>query len=95
MKKLRPIGRIENGHFFLDEKKHKDFFKNTTDRFQGDLQKWFDEQIQKKLEKHKSGYFLIYLKRCGRGTVKLTISFDVERYRNENGDIALPISDLW
>lgn len=93
MKKTRPIGRIENGQFILDEKKHKDFFKKN-EYFTESFHKWFEQQIQRKLEKHKSGYFLVYLRATKNGA-KLTTSFDVEKYRDKDGTIVLPISDLW
>lgn len=94
MKKLRPIGKIENGKFIVDQKKHDDFFKKHNylrDRFHN----WFEQQIHLLTEKHKSGYFLVYLRATNNHGVKLTTSFDVERYRDENGTIVLPISDLW
>lgn len=95
-KQARPIGRLENGVFILDEQKHRDFFKKiTNESFKIELQNWFESQIKEYCEKKKDGYFLIYLKRGSKRGISLRLSFDVEKYGDKDGDICLPISDLW
>lgn len=93
--KARPIGRIDKGIFTLDEQKHRDFFKKRTDHFKLNFQKWLDQKIEELTKKHTTGHFLIYLRHT-KNSVKLKVSFDVEKYRNEkDGGLKIPISDLF
>lgn len=93
--KLKPIGRIDNGVFTLDETKHKVFLKKFGEQGKSKFQSWFDQQIEGLTKKHQTGHFLIHIRHTKKGA-SLKCSFDIEKYRNEkDGGFVIPISDLW